>query len=172
MLNQLFITDPKLQRFCKQHSGKSITLNYHSFKSQLYIHQSGFTSCKINNADSQITMNFEALLSYLNIKHPDAKVSITGNAALGQSFSQVLLQSSIHSKSLLYHHLPPTTAMLVTEISKYHKKLSSRVLSILKSQLHHYLIYEAGLCADKHACESQYQSILNLKHMLERLKST
>ena len=92
--------------------------------------------------------------------------------ALGQSFSQVLLQSPLLHQSLLYHYLPSTTAMLIAQMSKFHHKLSLRILSILKSQLHHYLVYEAGLCADKNACEEQYQSILNLKHMVDRLKVT
>lgn len=167
----LSIYQPKLPEFLERYSGRRIRLTYLDWSLCMQIHQSGFIEHH-GESCAQITLNFEALLIGIGIKHPDAKISITGDKKLAQAFYQLLMQLDMNHKALLYDLLPTTIAWGVYEASRLNISLSKHILHSLKQQLSHYLVYESGLVINQEQAHTQYQDTLNLFYAIERLKQS
>ena len=162
-------------RFAKQHSNKIVSLNYTSFNLSFRIHQSGLivlTSDDLSPSlkeDCSITFNFEAILKFIGLKPPNAKVTIEGDRTLGHGFIGLLSLQQFDPEAWLYQWLPPSLATLGVETLSGTSLMSQRICRTFKQQLHHYLVYEAGLCASKAECDQQYQDTLKLKWQLDQL---
>lgn len=168
-LSDQLMAQPRFIKLLAHHGGQSIKLQYLNYHICFTLHQSGLLYTTNDQVDTHIHMNFEALLASIGIKHNDAKIDISGNYALGQQFSQCLLQLKLDPKHFLYDCLPPTLALFCAEALSFNHYIGKRILTTLKDQLHHYLIYEAGYAAHREAIDHQYQDILKLKWDIDAL---
>ena len=162
----------QFNRFTSKHTGKSITLIVESQTYTWLVHQSGLIAIENLQSDAILTMNTEAILGAIGIKHPGANISLQGDHQLGTAFSQLFNLKRINTTDLLQTILPEKTALVCNELLYYFKKQQSYTMNMCIEQLRHYLIDEKGFCVDQKDADQQYESILDLKWAIEKLKSS
>jgi ubiquinone biosynthesis protein UbiJ len=158
--------------FSQKYHGEIVAITYKEQRFNLCIHHSGVVVCNKNKEPTTtITFNLEALLAFSGFKHSDASVNITGDHALGHAFSQLLSAKKISGHSLLDTILPQDVSIGALEIIDNLRRAKRYSANALGEQIHHYLVYEAGLCVDNASSDDQYQKILKLKWMIDHLKT-
>ena len=168
--NHILPSHAKFSVFTSKYTGKLLSLNIDGTLFQFKIHQSGLIAFPHTTSDSQIKMNQEALLGSIGIKHPDASVIIDGNHNLGTAFMQLFSIRKINTSSLLQSTLPKKLAIIAEEALHIFNQQRKHTVDTLCSQIHHYLVYEKGLCIDQHESDEQYKRILELKWSIDHLK--
>lgn len=163
---------PRFSRFVSSYQGSSVCLKIGLYHQTFYIHQSGILPIAQEFPNATAEMNIEAVLASLGMKQKNKQVTFQGDHKLAAAFVQLFTFKHLEYETFLHHTLPSNTAVGLLEFMHLALRQKQYMMKTLREQLHHYLVFEKGLCASKDETEQLYEKIWELKWAVDKIKAS